>query len=344
MKTPPSSNGVIKYASHSDYLKKSPASLKSLGGELAKALPTEKVDVSNEAKGLSGEKANPMGNPKGDLKDEIKEKAKEVPKKIKDKVIEGKSAGEHLLNQAGGALIRAVTSVPIPGISPSLPGVSGPSQIKTKEVSDPTEKVLINKPGIYFVKGFSINPFENPEDGLGEMAKNIPGAEIYSWSDKDSLIDAIKTRPHSQPLILVGHGMGGDTAVDVANSLNSVEHGFRRVDLMVTMDSIGTDNDIIPQNVRENLNLISDQDMLFNDGPNVARKKTQTRVTNELLTETHSQMETSPETQFLVYDKINTTLLNAISRRDFKEAMTQKIMDMHRLPSPETNPSVQNQA
>ena len=142
--------------------------------------------------------------------------------------------------------------------------------------------------------------------------------------------------------------MGGDTIVDVANELNKVEHGFRQIDLLVTLDSIGSDNDIIPQNVRQNLNIISDEDYFFNDGPNIARKKEMTSVVNELRTEDHDELETAPEVQFLVYDKINSTLMNAIAKRDIKSAMTasanlsQRAISSHQFPFEGSSPYFQN--
>jgi pimeloyl-ACP methyl ester carboxylesterase len=200
----------------------------------------------------------------------------------------------------------------------------------------------VNKPGIFFVKGFSINPFASSDDGLGAMVDNVPSSELFSWNNADELIEAISTRPHAQPIILVGHGMGSDTIVDVANRLNAVEHGFRRVDLLVTMDSVGTDNDIIPQNVKENFNVISDVDTLFNDGPNIARKKSMTKVENELRAESHSELEASPEVQFMIYEKINRSLMGAIERKDLKKTLNEQMLGIHQLASPNSTAKIQN--
>jgi hypothetical protein len=332
-------NGIIHYASKSDYLKRRPELVKKMAQKSveeglvasAKEAPgalKESVSLSEEAKanGIKPEK----------LKDQVKKEASKVPEQIKEKVIEGKNAGTHLLTQAGSAVLRAVSGGALPGVS--LPSFSSsPSAPATVQSSPGAKKIdgaeeMVNKPGIFFIRGFSLNPFENNEEGLGAMSANIPSSHVFSWSDGDSVIEEVKKRPPDQPIILVGHGMGGDTAVDIANRLNAVENGFRRVDLLVTLDSVGTDNDIIPQNVRENYNLISDQDFLLNDGPNIARKKNMTKVTNELLEANHDELEKSPEIQFLVYEKINRTLMNAIAVRDFKAALGEKILASHRLP------------
>lgn len=351
-------NGIITYSSKADYLGRKPGvakelaqkSLKSNLGETVEQVAKEStktlkdtVSVSEAAAAKSEAlKANPEKMPK-DLKGKVKEGLKEIPNKVKDKVVEGKSAGEHLIGQAGSALARAVTGGALPGVS--LPSFGSSSSV-TEGIKAPKSDIVVkeegpvNTPGIFFIRGFSLNPFDDGQEGLGGMAKNIPTSQVFSWSDEDAVIEQIKRRPHTQPVVLVGHGMGGDTAVNIANRLNSMDHGFRRVDLLVTLDSVGTDNDIIPQNVRENYNLISDKDFLFNDGPNIARKKNLTKVTNELLEANHNELETSPEIQFLVYEKINKTLMNAISERDFKMALQDKLIDSHKLTSINPNLSL----
>lgn len=323
---------LITYASKADYLARrssaSPAmDLKTVTDGVKKTgMTPDKAEISETAKAKAGENIKDLG-------DDVKEKVKEVPKKIKDKVLEGKSAGSHLLSQAGSALLRGISSIGVPGI-PSVDLKVDATEAKQVKPMKSEGRSLVNKPGIFFIKGFSLNPFASDDEGLPAMAKNIPSSKVFSWSEEDAVIDEIKKRPHTQPIILVGHGMGGDTAVSITNKLNSVDHGFRRVDLLVTLDSVGTDNDIIPQNVRENYNLISDQDWLFNDGPNVARKKALTKVDNLLITEDHNNMDKNPEIQFLVYEKINTTLMDAIRIRDFKNKISEQLIRSHQFPSP----------
>lgn len=310
------SNNVIHYASKQDYLNRTPS--KGLKNALPKGAGEQ----------VAKEKV------KDTVKENVKEKAKEdVTDKIKDKVTETKEAGKHLLSQAGSALARGVGEGVLKTIGITPPSISiNPEVTEVKTVANETV-TRVNKPGIFFIKGMSLNPFADEDKGLAGMSKNIPTSEVFGWNDTDEIIKAINSRPHSQPIVLVGHGMGGDTAVDVVNQMNSVEHGFRRIDLLVTMDSIGTDNDIIPQNVRENYNLISDQDTLFNDGPNVARKKNQTKVENQLLEIGHNEMEVDPEVQFLVYEKINRTLMNAVALKKIKSNLNEQLMNSHRLSS-----------
>lgn len=320
-------NDIIRYASKSDYLKRSPK--------------VESPLISGVNAEASGGISKTSAQQKG--LEKIKDTPKKIEAAIKDKVKEGTSAGKHLISQAASSLAQGIglnplNLLPIPDIGIStVPSTSAQAPIKSA-----AQAALVNKPGIFFVKGFSINPFSGNDEGLGAMMENVPSSELFSWSDADKLIEAINTRPHAQPIILVGHGMGSDTIVDVANRLNAVEHGFRRVDLLVTMDSIGTDNDIIPQNVKENFNVISDADVLFNDGPNIARNKSMTKVANELRPESHNELEVSPEVQFMVYEKINRSLMGAIERRDLKKTLNDQMLRIHQLASPNSIAKIQN--
>ncbi len=328
---------VIHYASKADYLNRVP-SVKGEAIDKAKGLAKDQLEKSASSVSKISKEKSAIGE---DL-EKIKEAPKEVGKAVTDKVKEGASAGKHLLSQAvssvaNGLGVNPLSSLPIPSISTSK------TVSKTSAPKVVAQNKLINKPGIFFVKGFSVNPFKADDVGLGAMASNIPSSKLYSWDNGDEIIKAINSRDPAQPIILVGHGMGSDTIVDVANRLNSDEHSFRKIDLLVTMDSVGTENDIIPQNVTENFNVISDGDYLFNDGPNVARKNSATAVTNELRAESHNEMELSQEVQFLVYEKINKSLMGAIEKRDLKKNLREQmeILNLFKLASPTSKQKIQ---
>lgn len=258
-------------------------------------------------------------------------KTEDVKNKIKDKVGEAKDAGSHLLGQAVSAASKMVS---LPTSIPGLPTIDLGSMSKSSNQDGSNTRKLeepIHKPGVFFIEGFSLNPFADGSSGLKAMADNIPSAKVFKWNEEDQIINAIKERASDQPIMLIGHGMGGDSAVNIANSLNSAEGNFRSVDLLVTLDSIGTDNDIIPQNVRKNFNVISDQDMLFNDGPNVAKRSEKTLVVNELREESHNEIESSPEVQFEVYDHINSVLMDAVKRKGVKDAQEKMTLEQAKI-------------
>ena len=169
-------------------------------------------------------------------------------------------------------------------------------------------KALKNKPGIFFLSGFDIQGLSSGDGGVGGMAENVPHGRHFSWEDEDRVLEEITQTPIQQPIILVGHSLGGDAAVNLANRLNSMEHGFRNVDLLVTLDSVGFDNDLIPPNVKRNLNFIGDEDVFFNDGPNVARDDFRTSVFNEIRSEKHTGIDDSKEVQKKIFSAISGTL------------------------------------
>lgn len=185
---------------------------------------------------------------------------------------------------------------------------------ESSSVSAPRKSRTLNKPAIIFIKDGSINPFTTSSLGLDSMASNIPHSEVYSWSEEDAIYESIQRRPHTQPVILVGHGLGADTAVEVSNRLNKVESSFRKVNLLVTLNSQGFDNDVIPQNVSANLNFISEKGW-FDDGPNIARNTHVTQVANQIRSEAHDDLDESSEVQFAIFEEINKTLNDAVAHK-----------------------------
>ena len=130
---------------------------------------------------------------------------------------------------------------------------------------------------------------------------------------QEDIIKEIKKVALNQPVILVGHSFGGDTAVDIANSLDSLEHGFRSVDLLITMDSVGFNNDIIPQNVKKHLNIFGETSLFLNDGPHVARRHDKTDVKNILSPLDHTDLDDDKGHQFEIVNLIQETLGKSVS-------------------------------
>lgn len=188
---------------------------------------------------------------------------------------------------------------------------------KLKKI-EKAEKIVKSKfgnlaePGIYFVSGFDwfgAGSIKGNYDGVTDMAEAIDGAKRFAWDDKDAIIEDIMKHKPEQPIVLVGHSFGGDTIVEIANELNTLERGFRKVDLMVTLDSVGMNNDIIPQNVQNNLNYIADGPYHFiNDGPNLAVDYVKTKVENMLRHEAHSELDDSVDIQSRILQEIDKTI------------------------------------
>ena len=170
------------------------------------------------------------------------------------------------------------------------------------------EPTTIKKPAVFFVGGFQMMGGGFFGDGLKDMAEAVKEARYYEWDQKGEMIEQIKKRPHNQKVILVGQGLGGDTAVEIAQELNSLKNEFRKIDLLVTLNSVGFDNDFIPQNVAKNLNFLTADNGLTDDGPNIAINDKRTQVKNILRQESHSELDDSTDVQVEIMDEIKNLL------------------------------------
>jgi hypothetical protein len=179
---------------------------------------------------------------------------------------------------------------------------------ETAKVAPDVPKGSIKKPAVIFIKGLDL--FSSPsksETGyasLTKMAEAIDGSKVFGWDEKDKILEEISKTHRNFPVVLVGHSLGGDTAHEVAEELDSLNHQFRPVDLLVTIDAVGFSNDIIPQNVKNHLNVFGENNFLLNDGPHVARRHELTQVKNILSHHDHTDLDDDREIQFEVISKI----------------------------------------
>ena len=210
------------------------------------------------------------------------------------------------------SIAKAIAKAPVlPIIVPGKPkNLSDKLDDKKIEDKKPAPLHFIKKPAVIFIEGFSAFGISNG-DGISEMAEGLPGAKKFSWEEHDKILAEIKRHAPDQPVVLVGHSFGGDTAIEVANELNSVKNGFRGIDLIVSIDAVGMNKTIIPMNVKRNLNFFGEGILPFVHGdPTVARNTKYTDVVNELRSDMHSKMEDNPEVQFQIFEAINETLGN----------------------------------
>lgn len=209
-------------------------------------------------------------------------------------------------------------SVPLPD-APSLPVETRIEEEiledikKVEDITPPEVKAGEQKrSAIIFIKGLDIfsSPLKSETGyaGVGRIAESIEGSTIYGWNQKKEIISEIMKVHNDYPVVLVGHSLGGDTAIEVANELDTLENKFKKVDLLVTMDAIGFNNDVIPQNVKKHLNVFGERDMFLNDGPHVARREEKTDVKNILSPLDHTDLDDDKEIQFEVVSLIEKTL------------------------------------
>lgn len=214
-------------------------------------------------------------------------------------------------------LSSKLPAAPVPPVPvPSLPKPEKIEKAAATEVvkaSLPEAKAgSLKKNAIIFIKGLDV--FSSPSNsergyaGVGRLAESVEGSRIYGWDQKDEIIKEVMKVHPDYKVVLVGHSMGGDTAVEVADELATLENKFRTVDLLVTMDAVGSSNDIIPQNVKRHLNVFGENDIFLNDGPHVARKNAKTEVTNILSPRDHVEIDDDKDIQYEVVNLIQKTL------------------------------------
>jgi hypothetical protein len=285
--------------------------------------PIQQVQNQNlkNLKSFRGGKTPPGQTPaatKTPLQTEITDQAKllnakdvQQPTTPEQPEVESKSSSD-VLDKAS-SVAKSIAKAPVlPIILPSKSGKIS-EKIDDKKIDNKKEDKLhfIKKPALIFIEGFSAFGISNG-DGIKDMAENMPGAKRFSWEEHDKIMSEIKKHAPDQPVVLVGHSFGGDTAIEIANELNSVKNAFRPIDLIVSIDAVGMNKTIIPQNVKRNLNFFGEGILPFVHGdPTVARNTKYTDVTNELRTDMHSKMEDNPEVQFQIFEAINETLGNA---------------------------------
>ncbi len=256
--------------------------------------------------------------PRKEVKEVVKEAAKEVVDKTAKVAKVAEAAAKASISADAVSLAAAGKKLAVDAVTTVAKSITQDPATQTEQAR-PVEPVKelppINKPAIYFLEGLHLSTLGS-EGGLEDIAKSFEVAEFVSWQDEDKVFEEVLRRPKDQPVILVGHSLGGDAVVNLANRLNSPEAGFRDVHLLVTLDSIGFDNDIIPKNVSKNLNFMLDRSYIFNDGPNVARDHVKTDVVNILRPEGHTQIDESVDVHREIFNEITSILdQNYVAKR-----------------------------
>ena len=211
----------------------------------------------------------------------------------------------------------SLPDLPKPELKPEVkPDLKEPlkevAKKKVEEVAKPEIKDGSQKrPAIFFIRGLEL--FSSPSKseggyaGVGRMAEAVEGSRIYGWDQKDEIMKEIRRTHKDYPVILVGHSLGGDTAIEIADELDSLKENFRGIDLLITMDAIGFSHDVVPQNVKKHLNVFGENSFI-KDGPHVARREELTKVRNILSPLDHTDIDDDREIQYEVVTMIQEAL------------------------------------
>lgn len=166
----------------------------------------------------------------------------------------------------------------------------------------------LQEPGVFYISGFDwfgASSVKGNYDGIRDMSEATDGAQHFAWDDKEGIFAEIKKRDPAQPIVIIGHSFGGDTAMEIAGELNSLEHGFRKVDLLITLDSVGMDNDTVPSNVKKNINFIAQDNSWINDTANIAQDYRATEVINFLRPEAHAALDDTLDIQQKIIEEVH---------------------------------------
>ncbi len=144
----------------------------------------------------------------------------------------------------------------------SLLSLSGCSRTgeETEGATGTTQTLTRSAPQVFLLRGGGGGVFSRGMDDIGEKlaAEGIENTVIghQEWSEAlDTITDATQSRRNRPPVILIGHSLGANRAVDVATALQ----GRRvRVDFLVTFAA--TKQNVIPRNVRRTTNYYFSQD------------------------------------------------------------------------------------
>lgn len=217
--------------------------------------------------------------------------------------------------------IASSVASPVASVAEPKKPLSISAAKKIADKKDDSNLSVIRKPAVFFVSGFQYGGLKR-SSFLEDMAKYVPDGKHFNWDDEEKMVDEIKKRPVDQPVVLVGYGLGGGTALSIANKLNNIKNGFRSVDLLVTIDASASPSDIIPQNVDKHVNFIGDEGGIFHDGPHIARNTEMTEVVNELRNEKDISLEENTEMQYKIFEGINQILCESVVKKDLMRVLS----------------------
>lgn len=183
------------------------------------------------------------------------------------------------------------------------------TESKNIKINEAKKLKKIDKPAVIFIEGFEL--FSSGGNGLKDMASAMPGGKHFTWDQKKDIVNEIQKHHDKQPVVLVGHSFGADTAVEIAEEFNNLNQGYRPIDLLVTLDAVGFNHHVIPVNVKRNLNFFAEGRIpMLHGTAHVAKNPKLTNVHNELKSETHTNIDDSRDIQFEIFNEIK-NLLNS---------------------------------
>lgn len=243
------------------------------------------------------------------------------------------------LDSAKGVAKSLISSPPLPiGIPTGASLKPEALELKsknteTKEIKNTENKKTkkLEKPALIFIEGFEL--FSSGGNGIEDMAKALPGGKHFTWDQKTEILKEIQKHSEKQPVALIGHSFGADTAVEIAEELNNLQNGYRPIDLLITLDAVGFNHHVIPVNVKRNLNFFAEGRIpMLHGTAHVAKNPKLTEVHNELKSETHTKIDDSQDIQFEIFNElkniVSTQILDKNSPLEIPVTVTDDVTKM----------------
>ncbi|MDE0004868.1 MAG: alpha/beta hydrolase, partial [Rhodospirillaceae bacterium] len=112
------------------------------------------------------------------------------------------------------------------------------------------------------VNGFSAGSGDEGQTGMEQLAATLrsrtvrdPGprleVRVYDWDQRETIRTLIEEIDTQRCLVLIGHSYGGATVIEVAEELNAIPVSIA---LLVQIDSVGLNDDELPNNVERGVN------------------------------------------------------------------------------------------
>jgi len=143
------------------------------------------------------------------------------------------------------------------------------------------------------------------ETGIDVLARRISAeklglqVEVHEHEDQDAAVGKVEKVLRDNPsakVAVVGHSLGGDSAVEVSQTLGKKDI---EVDLLVQIDSVGAFDEKKPANVKRGINIFSTS----GDGIDGARQ-VEGSVNVGLEGTTHTDIDNDPRTHDIVVQEL----------------------------------------
>ena len=154
-------------------------------------------------------------------------------------------------------------------------------------------------------------------------------SRVFGFFEQRAAFDYIRQHNDLSTLVLIGHSLGGDSVIELADTL--LRPAGASVDLAIQIDSVGIGDEVLSQNVARGINYFQRSTGFFEpQGATFVRGSENLNV--ELLFNDPTITHTSIDNDFRLHDVIVQNIRNALA----PSALTQTQAPIVAMPEPST--------